>query len=371
MIDRPLDQITLEDIEALVAFKRSESRTLDFKESFPAGDHKGVRDFLADVTAFANSDGGDIVVGVREDKNGVACEVVGIDRAGLDRELRRIDDQLHSLVDPRVPQFAVHELVRPDGTAVLVMRVGASLLAPHRVAHDKSSRFYKRANRSNLEMSTAEIRQAFAATQDLPNRVRDLHRKAVEAITGRDMPTRLVERATLVLTVAPLSVIREARDIAVSRDFAVHPPGPNGQMREVVGLDGLIFFALDDEGFGALSWTVNRRLGYVDAAWVIGRETERGKLVWVKNVVDYLPGVVRSAVSRLRHHAIEGPWIVMVTVTRAAGYQMIRDGFFIGPVWQDPAYLGEVIADTMDDAALRPFIEGFWRLFGVDQPPDP
>lgn len=37
------------------------------------GDHKGVRDFLADVTAFANTDSGDIVVGVREDKNGTAA----------------------------------------------------------------------------------------------------------------------------------------------------------------------------------------------------------------------------------------------------------------------------------------------------------
>ncbi|MER9841772.1 ATP-binding protein [Mesorhizobium australicum] len=55
-----MDQITLDEIEALVTFQRSEGRTLDFKEAFPAGDHKGVRDFLADVTAFANTDGGAI-----------------------------------------------------------------------------------------------------------------------------------------------------------------------------------------------------------------------------------------------------------------------------------------------------------------------
>ncbi|MER9353737.1 ATP-binding protein [Mesorhizobium sp. M0514] len=107
MIERPLDQITLDEIEALVTFRRSESRTLDFKEALPAGDHKGVRDFLADVTAFANTDGGDIIIGVRDDKNGVAAEVVGIGRIGLDQELRRIDDQLRTLVDHRVPQFAL------------------------------------------------------------------------------------------------------------------------------------------------------------------------------------------------------------------------------------------------------------------------
>ncbi|WP_081497729.1 AlbA family DNA-binding domain-containing protein [Caulobacter sp. AP07] len=251
MIERPLDQITLDDIEALVTFQRSESRTLDFKEAFPSGDHKGVRDFLADVTAFANTDGGDIVIGVREDKNGVAAEVAGIGRTGLDQELRRIDDQLRSLVDPSVPSFKVRELQRPDGKSVLVIRVGASLIAPHRVAHDKSSRFYRRANRSNFEMSTTEIRQAFAASRDFPDRIRDLHHKAVAAIRGADMPTRIVAGPTLVVTIAPLSVLREARDIRVTRDYAVLPPDPSGGIHYVVGLEGLIVLVDLDQAQGA------------------------------------------------------------------------------------------------------------------------
>jgi hypothetical protein len=77
-------------------------------------------------------------------------------------------------------------------------------------------------------MSTAELRQAFASSNNLPDRIRDLHRKAVEAISGKDMPTRIVQRPTLVLTVAPLSVLREARDIRVDRDYAVLPPDPMG-----------------------------------------------------------------------------------------------------------------------------------------------
>lgn len=371
MIERPWDQITLDDIEALVTYQRGESRTLDFKETFPAGDHKGVRDFLADVTAFANTDGGDIIIGVREDKNGVAAEVVGVDRTGLDQELRRIDDQLRTLVDPRVPQFTVRELARPDGRVVLVMRVSASLIAPHRVAYDKSSRFFRRANRSNFEMSTSELRQAFAASQDLPSRVRNLHRKAVEATTGKDMPTRIVERPALILTVAPLSVLREARDISVSRDYAVHPPEPMGGIQYVVGLEGLIALVDVDQGQGARAWSVNHRLGYVDLAWAIGREVEGRKTIWPRYVVDHLPGAVLSTIARLRPHGIQGPWIVMVTLKGIRDYRIILgDGYPVGPAWQDPAYLGEIVDETMTEDALQPLIRGFWRLFGVDQPPN-
>ncbi len=54
MLEQPLDAISLEDIKALVVYARCEGPTLDFKEAFPAADHKGVRDFLADVTAFTH-----------------------------------------------------------------------------------------------------------------------------------------------------------------------------------------------------------------------------------------------------------------------------------------------------------------------------
>ncbi|MER9353736.1 hypothetical protein NKI61_10600 [Mesorhizobium sp. M0514] len=100
-------------------------------------------------------------------------------------------------------------------------------------------------------MTTTELRQAFAASQDFPNRVRDLHRKAVEAITGKDMSRRIVDRPTLILTIAPLSVLREARDISVSRDYAVLPPEPMGGIHYMVGLDGLIVLVDVDQEQGA------------------------------------------------------------------------------------------------------------------------
>lgn len=373
MIERPLEQVSLADIEALVTYGRTEGVTLDFKEAFPAADHKGTRDFLADVTALANTDGGDIIVGLREDKNGTAESIVGVEKEGLDQSLRRIDDQLRCCVDPRVPFFRVKEVALDDDRVVLVMRVGASLIAPHRVTFDRSSRFHRRANRGNCDMSTAELRQAFAASNDLPNRIRDLHRNAVEAINGRDMPTRILERPTLVLTVAPLSVLREPRDIRVTRDDAVLPPDPMGGIHCMVGLEGLIAIVdIDEEGGGAHAWSVNHRRGYLDLAWTIGRDVEGAKIIWPKTVVDHLPGAVRSTVARLRHHRIEGPWIAMATLTGIRDYRVaIGDRYRVGPAWQDPAYLGEIIDDAMTEDALQPLVEGFWRLFGVDEPPKP
>lgn len=372
MIERPLDEISPADIEALRTYGRSEGPTLDFKEAFPGADHKGVRDFLADVTAFANTDGGDIVVGVREDKNGIAAEIVGIDRAGIDEGLRRIDDQLRSCIDPRVPQFRVREIALASGKVVLVMRVGASLIAPHRVTYDKSSRFFRRANRGNYEMSTAELRQAFAASTDLPTRIRDLHRKAVEATAGVDMPCRMESWPMAVLTVAPLSVLRAARDVPFTGEVAVLPPRHTSNFRTVVGLDRVIVHSpVDAKTGGVRCWSVNHRLGYVDLAWSVGHpDSESRKLVWPKYFVPELKGIVPFTVTRLRSFEIEGPWIAMLTFVGVKDYRIVAgDDWVSDAAWQDPAYVGEIIDDAMTPEALRPFTEAFWRLFGVDRPP--
>jgi hypothetical protein len=332
-----------------------------------------VRDFLADVTAFSNTGGGDIIVGVREDGNGVAAAIVGISADRLDEELRRIDDQLRSCVDPRVPFFRVRKIDLANGLAVLVMRVGASLIAPHRVTHDRSSRFYRRANRSNYEMSTAEIRQAFAASTDLPQQIRDLHGSAVRAIGGDDMPARIRDAPTLVLTVAPLSVLREMRDMRVTPDNAALPPEPGGGLDWVVALDGLIVLVGRGRDNGdPRAWAVHHRRGYCDFAWTIGRLVEGEKMVFAPKVVDHLPGTARSAITMLRAQGIEGPWIAMVTLLNLRESRMVdQNQFWTAAAWQERPYLGEVIDDAMTEEALQPLVEGFWRLFGVDNPPPP
>ncbi|MEW6737390.1 MAG: ATP-binding protein, partial [Acidobacteriota bacterium] len=60
MINKPFDQIDKEAIEELIANGVAESKTLDYKEKLPSGNNEGRREFLADISAFANASGGDI-----------------------------------------------------------------------------------------------------------------------------------------------------------------------------------------------------------------------------------------------------------------------------------------------------------------------
>src|SRR4051812_41318824 len=99
MIPKPLSQVSERDIQALVG-QVSEGRTLDFKRDLPGGSDADKKEFLADVSSFANTNGGDLILGVDE-KAGVASKIVGVSASDVDAETLRLEQIILSGLDPR------------------------------------------------------------------------------------------------------------------------------------------------------------------------------------------------------------------------------------------------------------------------------
>ena len=55
---KPLDQITADDLQALIDAQAPEKRTLDYKATLPGNADADKKEFLADVSSFANAAGG-------------------------------------------------------------------------------------------------------------------------------------------------------------------------------------------------------------------------------------------------------------------------------------------------------------------------
>ena len=58
MIPKEFDAITKADIDALVTNAVTERRTIEYKQQLPDNGDEGKREFLADVSSFANAGGG-------------------------------------------------------------------------------------------------------------------------------------------------------------------------------------------------------------------------------------------------------------------------------------------------------------------------
>ena len=100
MIDQPIDAIDEATLQRLVDNQVAEGRDLEFKRELPGGGDEASREFLADVTAFANAQGGDIVYGLDE-ANGAATSLPGVEVDDPDAAILRLEGKLQTGVDPR------------------------------------------------------------------------------------------------------------------------------------------------------------------------------------------------------------------------------------------------------------------------------
>jgi hypothetical protein len=157
----PWDAITADHVRDLVSRRIRESRTLDFKQSLETSD-SGKVDFLQDVTAMANADGGTIIYGAVEGDGEDRGLIVDVKPLAIrpDELQSTLTNILRDGVEERIAGV-LHGALPLDGGYVYIVRVPPSPLAPHMVIMRSSRlRFYLRANTSNDPMTVRQIKEA-------------------------------------------------------------------------------------------------------------------------------------------------------------------------------------------------------------------
>jgi hypothetical protein len=150
---------TQADLQRLIDDGIPESLTLDFKASPALSKESKSRDELCkDVSAFANSAGGQIVYGIDEKNNKLD------DGSELTREW--IEQVIDSNVQPRIEGLVITPIQLAKGNGYVITVPQASARAPHQ-APDK--KYYKRQNFQSVPMEDYEIRDVLrrATTPDL------------------------------------------------------------------------------------------------------------------------------------------------------------------------------------------------------------
>lgn len=177
---------TLNAIEQLVATGIFESRRFDFKEMLPGGNDAGGKARLRKtLAAFANSNGGFLVIGIKDDRTlGATERIVGVD-AGTD-----VPERLGAQAGRCTPavQWTLrnppHRLA--SGRLVHVVEIHEAHVKPHGLFDGERWIFPKRTERGNEAMSYEELRGAFRDRQALIAATRILRAEA----------SRMVEHAT-------------------------------------------------------------------------------------------------------------------------------------------------------------------------------
>jgi len=134
---KQFDQATKADVEQLVSGQVPEGRELDYKQQLPGNTQDDKREYLYDLTSFANTSGGVIIFGIREQRDpnnaptGLPADVVGLGGINTDKEIQRLESLQLTGVERRVPGVRFKVI---DGLAngpILLVSVPRSWASPH------------------------------------------------------------------------------------------------------------------------------------------------------------------------------------------------------------------------------------------------
>ena len=152
VLSKPLGEITSEDIQSLIEGEVPEDERIEFKRGLPAADGKTVegkcipwmtpkghigesakKKVLKEVVAFANTYGGVLFIGIdeSEEKPSVATKISPVPRC--EDLAERLKQVFRDCVEPKLIRLDIVGIPTKGKSGVVVIRVGKSRLAPHRI----------------------------------------------------------------------------------------------------------------------------------------------------------------------------------------------------------------------------------------------
>jgi len=372
LIPKALEDISFRDIEALLDSRVPEGKTMEYKRELPhEGDSKKIP-FLAEVSAFANTIGGDMVFGI-EEKEGVPVSIKGIEAADMDAENLRLSSAVLNGIEPRIPQISIKGVKRPDGLQILILRVGKSWAAPHRVSYKDHSKFYGRNSAGKYPLDVNELRAAFTLSEILGERIRSFRESRVTALlVGQELPALIAEGGKLALHIVPLSAFSgpDRNPIAPTSNHAtLFPPLGTGGWNHRINLDGLVTYDRVNEE--SRTYAQVFRSGAVEAVAVL-KEIEGRKLLPCEWYEKEVVKTARRYLASLKIFGINGPIYLFVSLIDMRGFRLGVDSFFDQGEALDRALvlIPEVTVEVQSEdlpTLLRPVFDTVWNAFGYER----
>lgn len=201
MLPLNLSELKREDFEQLITNGVRESKTIEYKRELPGNSDSDKKEFLADVSSFANSGGGDLAYGM-ECEDGLPVKLVGIEIENIDATILKYESITKDGLAPRIACEIIPVELETNKYA-LVIRVLPSWNPPHRVVYKGHDKFYARNSAGKYSLDVDELRSLFTYSLLAEEKINNFIGARITNIFINELPFRLIDGPKMVLHVAP------------------------------------------------------------------------------------------------------------------------------------------------------------------------
>lgn len=369
LFPQDLSQVNESHIKALIEAQAEETAYREFKRQLPAFDNEGKKEFLADVSAFANSSGGELIYGIEEDDDGRASAIIPL-VGSRDEISLRLESILRDGIEPRIPALRV-QTVDVDGGFVLIIGVPQSWAGPHRIR--PGQHFYSRENRSKRQLDIPEIRALFLRSERQAQHIRDFRTERLGKILSGETPRPLVPGPKLVVHFVPTQAalgLMQVNPTTYMNQRALWVMGAHG-WNSTLNADGALAYRVMQKE-GTYGYSLMFRNGFFEAVDVLGSEND--ETVWLasQSYEEDIISLLRYLRGECEHFGFGTEMTAMLSIL---GANRVRFGlnpgrFFLndgqGHFDRATLILPDVLlpSDVSEETALKPMFDLVWQSAG-------
>ncbi len=384
LLGKYIKDVQEDDIKRLIDLGISESKTLEYKMELKidADKDKNKAEFLADITALANTDGGIIIYGIKEEKDekgnnkGVPFEVTGIIVDNKDKLIPSIEDIIRSGTDPKINSPAIH-FVLVEGKTVLLIGISKFAALPHMVTA-KSSNFYKRRNSGKYPVDTNELNDMFMSNFTINERVKNFVSERIAEVSQSNMfPEPVLEEVgSFFMHIIPISHMNESMiDLtsSVNKNYLSLRIPPIGRGEVSRGLNLEAFYIYSTNNNHIYSYQQVFRNGSIEFYTLSFSKMEangsRVNVIFIDNLEEVVCETIKSSIEIYQHFQIEPPYVVFINLRNVENCSLYGSRLQLGTstfrrkhIQLPTSFIATANADIW--AIMRPAFDILWQACG-------